>query len=299
MRSSDIWAAAAGLVLLNAASWVVWMTDQSDGVLFALLAVATAVSAMLMALVAPRDQHALAASLVLVIPVIGPIIAAWAVTARGHGGADLLPLAVAPPAALDAVELGRRLTNALPPTEALVSRDLEVRRAAIARLAARASFEDINLLKWAHARRDPELSAEAALALAEIGERFVRQLRAARRSVAEQPEHATHVAVFDLVARAVIAGIVDSPLVAKLASEARFHHDKAVALAPDRARELLATRARLELVVRRPELVLALLERETGEAPAGELGKLYLEAAYAARVFGRIPPAEGRRSGAV
>jgi hypothetical protein len=285
VRTCERWTTTAGLVAVSAASWVLWLNDPGDPLLFALLAIVTLASALLVALVSPRERG-LAASLVVVVPVLGPVIAAWAVSARGRGGADLLADPGARRITIDAAELARRLTCALPPCDALVSRDVDVRRAAISRLAARATADDVNLLRWARSRREPDGAAEIAFALEDLEQRFVRQLRAARAAADDRPA-----AAFELIARAVLAGIVDARLVTRLAGEARDHYDAAIAREPDRARALLGTRARLELAVRRPELALALLERAYTDEPASELGKLYLEAAYAARAFDRIPRA--------
>ncbi len=296
MRSSDriAWATAASLTVASAALWLGWGTDQQSDSLAIALVIVTAVSSVLMAMVAPRDRRMLAVTLVLVAPLVGPIAAAWAIAARGRGGDDLRKDPGERPKRIDGSELARKLTRALPPCEALVSVDGELRRATIARLASRASAEDLTVLRWARTRQDPELAVEIALALEDIDQRFERKLRAARAAAGGKPSYATHRGVFQLIADAILAGIVDAPLVAKLASEARIHHDAAIVADPERAKELLATRARLELAVRRPELVIALLDEAVAADPRGELGTLYIEAAYAVRAFEVITALEAR-----
>lgn len=297
MRSSErvAWATAVSLAIAGGAIWLGWAADHGSRALVATLLVVTAVSSVLMALVAPRERRVLAVSLVLVLPVLGPLASAYAIGVRGRGTAeDLLHDPGDDKKPVDGGELARKLVRALPPCEALVSKDLDLRRATIARLAARANAEDLQVLRWAKTRPDTELAVEIALALEDIDQRFEKQLRAVRGAAGAKPSFDTHVAVLDTISRALLAGIIDAALVAKLASEARIHHEAAVALVPDRARELLATRARLELAVRRPELVIALLDEAVAEDPRGELGALYMEAAYAVRAFEVIHKLEAR-----
>ncbi len=297
MRSSErnAWTTAASLTVASAAIWLGWASDQGSVALAIALVAITAVSAVLIAAIAPRERRVLGAALVAVLPVVGPLAAAWAIGARGRGTAeDLLHDPGEQPKRVDGGQLARKLTRALPTCDALVSTDIDLRRATIARLANRATADDLQVLRWARTRQDPDLAVEIALALEDIDQRFERDLRAARQAAGDKPSFATHGAVFEKIARALLAGIIDAPLVPKLASEARIAYDAALALAPDRARELLATRARLELAVRRPELVMALLEEAVERDPRGELGALYIEAAYAVRAFEVISKLEQR-----
>jgi hypothetical protein len=285
------WATSASLSAGSAALWTVTVACPWSVTLGIALVAYTAIASVLVAMVAPSERRVLAVALVIVLPIVGPLAAASAIAARGQDGTALLhdPVAAAP--RIDGAALAKTLTRALPPCEALISHDVDLRRATIARLASRASAEDVSLLRWARTRKDPELAVEIALALEDIDQRFERQLREARANAEARPRE-----VFELIANALQARIVDVPLVEKLACEARTHYDAAIALEPERARDLLATRARLELAVRRHDLVVPLLQDAVTENPNGELATLYAEALYALRAFGVIAALEARMS---
>jgi hypothetical protein len=283
------WVTAAPLALASATLWAGWIACPDVWLFAAVLVVVMLTACVLFALIAPRRRRVLAVSLVLVLPVLGPFAAAWALGARGRGGDDLIAEPPAPPEPIDGRALAQRLVRALPSCEALVSRDAELRRATISRLAGRASAEDVALLRWARTRKDRELAVDIALALEDIDQRFQRELTAARAAVAKRPSAANHVALFELIAGAAHSDIVDARLVSDLAAEARGHHEAAIAAEPGRTSELLAIRARFELAVRRPELAIAVLADAMTDAPTDELRALYTEAAYATRAFELIP----------
>jgi hypothetical protein len=295
VRSSDrlIWVAACSLTAASATVWLGWAARPSDALAIMMLLL-TGAAAVPMALLATRERRTLAVLLVLVVPMLGPLASAMAIVARGRGGEELIHDPAARSKRIDGAGLARTLTRALPACEALVSGDAELRRATISRLAGRANAEDLTVLRWARTRPDAELAVEIALAFEDIGQRFENKLGQARAEAGANPSYATHHTLIRVIADAILAGIVDAPLIAKLASEARIHYDAAVAIDPDRAQELLATRARLELAVGRPEQVIVLLVEQVTADPRGELTTLYLEAAYAVRAFDVITELEAR-----
>ncbi|MCW5807399.1 MAG: hypothetical protein KIT31_33895, partial [Deltaproteobacteria bacterium] len=218
MRASRRVALAVALAALSAATWTVWMVDPAEVVLFALVAVVTAAASLWMAVAVPRDGW-LAAAIVTVIPVAGPLVALWVVSLRGAAGngADLLWDPHAAPATIDGTELAQRLTRALPAYEALVSGDPELRRATVGRLASRATADDVQLLRCAR-KRDPQLAVEVAIAFEDLDAQFAAQLRDARAAIAARPGADAHAEMFSTIARAVLAKLVEPSLVGRLAS---------------------------------------------------------------------------------
>jgi hypothetical protein len=280
----SVWGAAATLSVVSAALWIAWGIHSTDAFAIVIAAI-TVASSVPVAMMAPRERRMLAVMLVVIAPVIGPLAAAAAILAKGRGSDDLMRDPAAAPRRIDGTRLARQLTHALPPCEALVSGDIEKRRATISRLAGRANAEDLMMLRWAKTRQDPELAVEIALALEDIDQRFEAKLRVARLKAGATPSCTTHRELFQLITQAILTGVADLPLIPKLASEARIHYDAAIAAESSVRGELLATRARLELAMRRPELVVQLLDDSVKADPRGELVSLYIDAAYAMRAF--------------
>lgn len=239
---------------------------------------------------APAPRRGLAVTLSACVPVIGPLAAVWVDAMRGRGGADLLVDLALPQRRLDGAEIARRLVGSLPPCEAIVSGNVDARRATIARLVDRAGADDIAILRWAHRQPDPEISVEAALALEEIGQRFEQRLRSARAAASANPTPAAHAEVVTAISDGVRTGIVDTILVRKLLVEARRHHLMAIVEDPTLTEKLAVAMARLELAARRPARALGLL-RALRDTTSREVLELRREAAYAARRFEEAAPA--------
>lgn len=276
-------AAAAGV------AWGGWLA--LDNPLLLPLAVAVQLFAgVVVHYTAPAPRRGLAVTLSVCVPVIGPLAAVWVDAMRGRGGADLLVDLVPPQKRLDGSEIARRLVGSLPPCEAIVSGDVDARRATIARLVDRAGADDIAILRWAHRQPDPEISVEAALALEEIGQRFEQRLRTARSAASTKPAPAAaHAEVVTTISEGVLTGIVDTILVRKLLIEARRHHLMAIVQDPTLTEKLAIAMARLELAARRPARALGLL-RSVSDSTSRELVELRREAAYAARKFDEAAP---------
>ena len=146
---------------------------------------------------------------------------------------------------VDGLAIARRLTTSLPSCEALVSGDLEARRATISRLAKRATPADIAILRWARSQDDADVAVEVALALEEVGLAFEQRVHAARAAAIANPCFASHAAVVHVISAGALANVIDVPVLRKLAALAREHYDAAIALQPTHAAELVAAQARL------------------------------------------------------
>ena len=223
------------------------------------------------------------------VPILSPIASLLIDRERGRGGTELLPDAPTPRRALSGAEIAQHLVGTLPPCEALVSGDVDARRATLTRLSERARNEDIAILRWARNQPGADIAVEAALALADLEQRFEERLRAARAAVAAKRSYATHAALVSVICDGVTTGIVDPPLVGKLASEARRHHLEANVSDPEAAQELVVAYARLELAARRPDLALVIATQALARSTSPALLQLRAEAAYAARRFDLVP----------
>jgi hypothetical protein len=275
------WCVAIAVAIVEAGIWTASTARGSADLVLAAVSVQLA-SVLVIALPQPR-RRMLAAAVSAAVPVVGPIAAILAVTVRGNGGRDLLHDAHAETGRVDAHHVARSLVTEMPACDALSSSDRQVRWACLAKLAGRANASDLALLRWARTRTPGDIAVEIALALEDIVVRFESRAYAARESAARGLDYETRAGAFRVLVDGIHRGIVDEPAIARLANEARQHHEAAIAADPDRARELLADRARLELAVDRPEVALDMLTSSlAGDA---SLIELYKQAAYAARRF--------------
>lgn len=113
----------------------------------------------------------------LAIPLVGTVIAAAAMAARGRGSAAALrPRATVRRRPTLTVAALRRLASALSPCDALDCGDAEERRRALSALSQREDPEAIALLRRAAAGCDPDLAMFAAMVLDEIGQRAERHV---------------------------------------------------------------------------------------------------------------------------
>lgn len=276
---------------VSGVSWGSWIVSGSNAALGLTLALHV-VCAGLTATQVTRRRRSLALALGLVIPVVGPLAAVLATQIAGRGGAELLHDPHAVTRRIDGTAVAHLLTNTLPVCTALVSADVLARRQALAKLTTRAAPEDIATLRWARALRKGDATVEVALALEEIGARFEQRAGLARAAATTAPTYASLSTAFLILTAGITSGVVDPPLVSRLAAEGCRHHDAAISLEPARARELLAGRVRLALAVGRPVEALELLTRPDVDLAAdAELADLYREAAYAARRFDLVPDA--------
>ncbi len=274
------WCSAFAVAIVEAGIWAAATARGSTSLVLAAVLVQLA-SVLVIALPQPR-RRMLAAAVSAAVPVVGPIAAMLAVSVRGNGGRALLHDAHAETGRIDAQHVARMLTE-VPACDALSSSDRQVRWACLAKLAGRANASDLALLRWARTRTPGDIAVEIALALEDIVVRFESRACAARERAARTADYETRAHAFLVLVDGIDRGIVDEPAIARLANEARQHHEAAIAADPDRALELLADRARLELAVDRPEVALEMLT----SALAGDasMTELYKQAAYAARRF--------------
>jgi hypothetical protein len=154
----------------------------------------------------------------------------------------------------------RRLGEALPCCEALLSGDVDERRAIISTLTRRADADAVALLRWALGAPDPDLAVEAALALEEITSSFESRLAAHRAELAGTASSDAALEIAELITHAIDAGIADPAVVPKLAHEARRCYAAALESEPARTEVITLGRARLELAVLRPDTALACID---------------------------------------
>ena len=206
------------------------------------------------------SERLLAATLTLTLPLVGAPIALVALSTVGRSeltqtapAEDVLP----PPPDPEEV---RRMAEALPCCEALLSGDADERRAIIATLTRRADADALAMLRWALGAPDPELAVEAALALEEINATFESRLGAGRREVRDNPSWEVVQAAAENITSAIDAGVADSSLIPSLAEEARQLYEQAAAREPTRHDTIALGRARLELAVLRPDTALSCID---------------------------------------
>lgn len=267
--------------LINAAAWGTWLAVDTPA-LFALAVVIQLGFGAAMWFVVRPERRDLAAVLSITLPVVGPLATAWIDGIEGTGGADLLADRETPKMPVNGSAIAQRLTSSLPPCEAILSTDVDARRATIARLAERAEADDIAILRWARNVDDPEVAVEAALALEEIGQRFDDAL-----STADEPR-----AIVLAISQAIAAGVVDHAQVGNLVDQARRSY--AMIARPDI--DLVLARARMELAARQPRVALGVLKTMIAATDDPRLIQLHSEAAYAARRFDLLPQREVTRA---
>jgi hypothetical protein len=215
------------------------------------------------------SERLLAATLTLTLPLVGAPIALVALSTVGRSElTQPPPLDDALPPPPDPEEV-RRMAEALPCCEALLSGDADERRAIIATLTRRADADALAMLRWALGAPDPELAVEAALALEEINATFESRLAAGRRAVHESPSWEAVQAAAENITSAIDAGVADPSLIPSLAEEARQLYQQASALEPTRHDTVAVGRARLELAVLRPDAALSCIDGALATAPDG------------------------------
>jgi hypothetical protein len=230
-----------------------------------------------------RSRRLFMTALAVTLPLVGPLIAALVLATHGRGDIALFFAADQPtPRAITAEDV-RRLTDRLPPCEALLSTNRDERGATFAMLTRQADAPAIRILRWALSGQDPELAVEAALALEDLSTQFERRAVTSREALRIEPGFANALAAADILAEAIQSGLVDSSLVSALASEARRCYRKAESFAPERMAEVALKRARLELAVLCPSEALAVLKRAREAGDGADLLALRAEEEILAR----------------
>lgn len=267
--------------LIHAAAWGTWLAVDTPALFALAVSLQVAFGGAMWFVVRP-ERRDIAVVLSVALPVVGPLASAWVDGVEGRGGTELLADREPPRYRMNGSEIAKRLVESLPPCEAIVSADVEARRATIGKLAERANADDIAILRWARNLDSSEVAVEAAMALEEIEQRFEQELR-----TAEDPRD-----IVIATSRAVATGVVDPAVVGKLVKDARTSYE--MVARPDI--ELVLARARLELAARQPRLALGVLKTMIATTTDTRLVELHAEAAYAARRFDLLPHREVRRA---
>jgi hypothetical protein len=208
-----------------------------------------------------NSERWLGASFSFAIPVAGAPLSAIALGTAGRGEVvEADPDAAGPEIEPLRAEELRRLGEALPCCEALLTGSIDERRAIIATLTRRADADAVALLRWALGAADPDLAVEAALALEEMTASFETRIAQLRQAIARKPTADDAQDAAELATDAIEAGLAEPALVPSLAHEARQFYATAAAADPARAGEVAIGRARLELAVLRPDAALAAID---------------------------------------
>jgi len=218
----------------------------------------------------PSSQRSLALALGLALPLVGVAVAAMVLGTRGRGelGQAVAEEESTEPAPAENSDVFR-LTEALSCCEALLSAEVEQRRAILSALNHRGDANAIRILRWALGASDTDLAVEAALALEDVNAAFEARLAACREELAANPSFAAALAVGETVLRGLETGIVDPPLVPLLAQESRAAYERAGALDPARYDVAAASRAELELLLLRPDNAIECIDHALPTASPG------------------------------
>jgi hypothetical protein len=126
-----------------------------------------------------RSQRALAASLVLALPVLGAVLAIVTLGTTRRGEVGEVPAREAPDPWTVTVTAVNRITDGLSVWEALMSGSAAERSATVAMLARRADPASIALLRRAVAVGSADVAVDAAMALEDLRHQLEPQLGAA------------------------------------------------------------------------------------------------------------------------
>lgn len=234
------------------------------------------------------SRRLLAATLVLLVPVVGVVLAM--IVRRTTGGKIALEPAPQPrERRLTAADV-HRLGEMPPVLERLMTGDHAERLSALVDLSNAGDASAVGVLRWTIEHGPPEVVLDAALTLEEIGLRGEASVATSRQALADEASYERALAAADAAAACVIDRLADPAIARMLAEEARTGYALALAHAPERASELDARLARLELAASRPRAALDIIERlEAAEAAdAAQVAQLRDHAAFAARDFGRL-----------
>lgn len=241
---------------------------------------------------AEPTRRLLAAAMMFTLPLIGIAMAVLVVRLRGRGGRELLARDEPVQRSESGAELARRLTTGGPACESLLA-DAETRRAAVASLQRDADARAITLLRWALAHPDADLALEAALALEDLSARYAERSAQACAEADRRPSRDSALAAAEVIASAIYNGLGDPALLPAIAAQARGYYRMAARIDEQGAGALAFARARLEMAMLDPEAALALIEPVLETSAHDErLLDLYHDAAYAARRFKLLSPAE-------
>jgi hypothetical protein len=236
------------------------------------------------------SQRLLAVTLVVIMPLAGPVLALMCRLVRGGApaiGAGRHRLQLRRASVAEVRDLGQ-----LPPLlDRVMSADAEERHAALSTVSAAPDREAVALLRWAVDHGSREVALDAALALEELDLRRAEQLAAATCAFEAAPSFERALAAADAAASGVTTGTAADAGAAVLVARARGLYEQALELAPQRWREVAEARARLELAAGEPSTALELIDGLIGDGGDGadlaraRIDELRGAAAFAARRF--------------
>jgi hypothetical protein len=236
------------------------------------------------------SRRLLAATLALLLPVVGVLLAVMVRRSRG-GLVPCDPDARERKARAPSAEDVLRLADLPSTLDRLMSPDSGERLAALVCLSGAANADAINVLRWTLEHGSSEAVLDAALTLEELDLRREKQLEMASRNFTARPTYASALELGDAAAAGLLNGLADPMTIPALAEQARSGYLAALDSDP-RARRLLEERlAHLELAAGRPVEALEYLGRLVDGAElesALELELLRDAAAFAARRFDQM-----------
>jgi hypothetical protein len=261
-----------------------------------MLAVAIAILLQLAALVVAArpgvtaSRRFLAATLVVLLPVAGLVLAMMVRRSRGGfvvSEPDARARKSRSPSAEDVLRLAE-----LPSTlDRLMSPDSGERLAALVCLSGSADANAVAVLRWTLEHGSPEAVLDAALTLEELDLRREAQLEAASRAYGARPSYETALDLGDAAAAGLKNGLADPMATPALAEQARSGYLAALEADPRARRTIEERLAQLELAAGRPSEALEYLGRLVDDAElesALELELLRDAAAFAARRFDQM-----------
>lgn len=235
------------------------------------------------------SRRLLAGTLVVLVPLAGPLLAMLVRRTRGGRVAE----------EPDYDEPLRRISDSdvsrlgdLPSiVERLLSSDSAERLSALVALSSAGDATAVAVLRWTIEHGSPEVVLDAALTLEEIDLRCETRIQATRDALAAHQTYERALAAAEASAYPVMHRIADAATAPALAAQARVYYELAAELEPQRAAELEEKVARLELATGSPRAALAILNRLVdqldGEAYTRVAG-LRDDAAFAARDFASL-----------
>jgi hypothetical protein len=232
------------------------------------------------------SRRMLACTLVLVVPLVGPLLALLVRRVRG-GGVALEPIDDKPVRRLSLDDVSR-LGEVSPALDRLLIGDPGERLEALVGLSSTGDAVAVAVLRWALEHGPSDVVLDAALTLEEIDLRGEARMIATREELGTQRDCELALAAAEAAASPVLYRIADPALAVALADQARRFYQLALECAPDRSFEIEEKLARLELAVDRPRAALEILSRliERAGRDRHRIEELRDEAAFAAPEFG-------------
>jgi hypothetical protein len=175
------------------------------------------------------SRRVLACTLVLLVPVAGPLLAMLVRRARG-GAVALEPDDEAPQPHLSPGDASR-LGEQPPMLERLLCGDASERLAALVALSSAGDAQAVAVLRWTVEHGPSEVVLDAALTLEEIDLRNTARSRLAQDALEAGPTVETALAAARAAERSVLSRLADAAIAPMLATEARNCYQQALALA--------------------------------------------------------------------